>query len=149
VEAANDLATDQLRAVIERGRQTGLKVFPSLKLQDSAKLQSERCGLLKQAHGAEVCIGDEGRAEWCYDFAHEAVHEDKLAMVGEVLDDYGADGLELDFCFDRFYFKSADVKKNTIDERLYGQGSALGERYWPAARARDPADGAGAFKGGG
>ena len=31
VEAANDLATDQLRAVIERGRQTGLKVFPSLK----------------------------------------------------------------------------------------------------------------------
>ena len=112
VEAANDLATDQLRAVIERGRQTGLKVFPSLKLQDSAKLQSERCGLLKQAHGAEVCIGDEGRAEWCYDFAHEAVHEDKLAMVGEVLDDYGADGLELDFCFDNFYFKSADVEKN-------------------------------------
>ncbi len=112
VEAANDLATDQLRAVIERGRQTGLKVFPSLKLQDSAKLQSERCGLLKQARGAEVCIGDEGRAEWCYDFAHEAVHEDKLAMVGEVLDDYCADGLELDFCFDNFYFKSADVEKN-------------------------------------
>lgn len=112
VEVANDLGTDQLRAVVEHGRETGLKVFPSLKLQDSAKLESERCGLLKQARGAEVCIGDEGRAAWCYDFALEAVQEDKLAMVAEVLEDYQADGLELDFCFDNFYFKKADVAKN-------------------------------------
>ena len=112
VEAASDLGTDQLRAVIERGRETGLKVFPSLKLQDSAKLDSERCGMLKRARGSEVCIGDEGRAEWCYDFAHQAVQDDKLAMVGEVLEDYRADGLELDFCFDNFYFKAVDVEKN-------------------------------------
>ena len=50
----------------------------------------------EQRERGEVCIGDEGRAEWCYDYAHEAVQEDKLAMIAEVLDDYGADGLELE-----------------------------------------------------
>ena len=63
VEAAEALGTDQLRAVIERGRETGLRVFPSLKLQDSASPESERFGRLKEEHGAAVCIGDEGRAE--------------------------------------------------------------------------------------
>jgi hypothetical protein len=112
VEVAQELGTDQLRAVIERGRDTGLRVFPSLKLQDSAQPGSERSGRLKEERGAAVCIGDEGRAEWCYDYAHEAVQEDKLAMVAEVLDDYGADGLELDFCFDNFYFKQREIVKN-------------------------------------
>lgn len=112
VEVAQALGTDQLQAVIERGRDTGLKVFPSLKLQDSAQLGSERCGRLKEERGAAVCIGDEGRAEWCYDYAHEAVQEDKLAMIAEVLDDYGADGLELDFCFDNFYFKQREIATN-------------------------------------
>ena len=112
VEAAEALGTDQLRAVIERGRETGLRVFPSLKLQDSASPQSERFGRLKEERGAAVCIGDEGRAEWCYDYAHEAVHEYKLALIGEVLEDYKAEGLELDFCFDNFYFKKAEIEKN-------------------------------------
>ena len=42
VEVAKELGTDQVRAVVERGRETGLKVFPSLKLQDSARPGSER-----------------------------------------------------------------------------------------------------------
>jgi len=112
VEVARELGTDQLRAVIERGRETGMRVFPSLKLQDSAKPGSDRSGRLKQERGAEVCIGDDGRAEWCYDFANEAVQSDKLAMVGEVIGDYRADGLELDFCFDAFYFKQLEIEPN-------------------------------------
>ena len=109
VEVSSDLGTDQLQAVIERGRETGLRVFPSLKLQDSAQPGSERCGHLKEENGAAVCIGDAGRAKWCYDFANMDVQQDKLAMITEVLDDYGADGLELDFCFDNFYFKQKDI----------------------------------------
>ena len=112
VEVARKLGTDQLRAVIERGQETGMRVFPSLKLQDSARPGSDRSGRLKEERGAEVCIGDEGRAEWCYDFANEAVQRDKLAMVGEVLGEYGADGLELDFCFDAFYFKKLEIERN-------------------------------------
>ena len=112
VEVAKELGTDQLRAVIERGRETGLQVFPSLKLQDSARPGGERSGGLKEQYGAAVCIGDAGRAEWCYDYAQEAVQEYKLAIIGEVLEGYRADGLELDFCFDNFYFKQDDVENN-------------------------------------
>lgn len=112
VEEAKELGTDQVRAVIERGRETGLKVFPSLKLQDSARPESERFGRLKEQHGAAVCIGDAGRAEWCYDYAQEAVQEYKLAIIGEMLEDYQSDGLELDFCFDNFYFKKDEIQEN-------------------------------------
>ena len=111
VEVAKELGTDQVRAVVERGRETGLKVFPSLKLQDSARPGSERFGRLKEQHGAAVCIGDAGRAEWCYDYAQEAVQGYKLAIIGEVLEGYRADGLELDFCFDNFYFKKDEIQE--------------------------------------
>ena len=106
------MGTDQVREVIKRGREMGLTVFPSLKLQASSAPGSERCGLLKWNHGAEVCIGEEGRAEWCYDFAHELVRQDKLAVLREILEDYEADGIELDFMFDSYYFKRAEIEKN-------------------------------------
>lgn len=112
VAEAEKLGTDQVREVIKRGTEMGLTVFPSLKLQASNLPGSERCGLLKWEHGAEVCIGEEGRAEWCYDFAHELVRRDKLAVLREMLEDYKADGLELDFMFDRFYFKQVEVENN-------------------------------------
>lgn len=110
VEAARELGTDQLREVIARGRQMNLHVFPSLKLQDSNPPGSPRCGRLKWERGAEVCIGDPGRAQWCYDFGCEAVRRDKLALVREILEGYAADGLELDFIFDAFYFRKHVVE---------------------------------------
>ena len=55
---------------------------------------------------AEGCSG-------CYDWAHPAVSEAKLAMVREVLEDYGADGIELDFLFVPWFFKPAEVVQNT------------------------------------
>ena len=122
VEAGRELGTDQLREVIGRGREMGLAVFPSLRLQDSAAPGGERCGLLKWEHEAAVCIGEEGRAQWCYDFANELVCQNKLDMVREVLEDYEADGIELDFMFDRYYFKQAEIEKNTpLMSRFVGQ----------------------------
>ena len=112
VEEAKKMGTDQVEEVIKRGREMGLTVFPSLKLQASSPPGSERCGLLKWNHGAEVCIGEAGRAEWCYDFAHELVRQDKLAVLREMLEDYEADGVELDFMFDSYYFKQAEIEKN-------------------------------------
>ncbi len=113
VEEAQKLGTDQVQEVIKRGHKMGLAVFPSLKLQASSPPENERCGLLKLNHGAEVCIGEEGRAEWCYDFAHELVRQDKLAVLREILEDYNADGIELDFMFDSYYFRQAEIEKNT------------------------------------
>ena len=100
--AHDDLGTDQLRVVIERGKELGIKVLPSLKMQDSAAPGTERAGWLKwtEEQARAVCIGGEGRPEFCYDFANDLVRNDKLAMVREVLEDYEAEGLELDFEFD-------------------------------------------------
>jgi len=113
VEAAGKLGTDQLREVLARGLELGLPVFPSLKLQDVARPGSERCGLLKWERGAEVCIGAEGRYEFAYDWALDEVRESKLALVREVLEEYGADGIELDFMFDQCYFRAGQVEEGT------------------------------------
>ena len=128
VEAARELGTDQLREVIARGRQMGLPVYPSLKMQDSAVPGGERCGRLKWEREAEVCIGDPGRAQWCYDYANELVQQEKLAMAREVLEEYEAEGIELDFMFDSFYFKQTEIEKNTpLMSRFIGQVRELAD----------------------
>ncbi|MEW6750531.1 MAG: hypothetical protein AB1505_06085 [Candidatus Latescibacterota bacterium] len=128
VETARALGTDPLREVIARGRQMGLPVFPSLKLQDSSPPGSPRCGRLKGERGATVCIGEEGRARWCYDFACEEVRQDKLAMAAEVLGDYQADGLELDFAFDAPYFRKQEAALHmSLMSRFVAQVRALAD----------------------
>ena len=113
VEEARKLGTDQVREVIARGRELGIAVFPSLKLQDNSAPGGERCGLLKWERGDEVCIGEEGRNQWSYDFANQSVREDKLAMLREILGEYRADGIELDFMFGNAYFRTDEVRGNT------------------------------------
>jgi len=113
VEEARRLGTDQLREVIERGTELGLPVFPSLKLQDVAPPGGERCGRLKWERGEVVCLGMEGRYEFAYDWALDEVRESKLAMVREVLEEYRADGIELDFMFDQCYFRPGQVEEGT------------------------------------
>ena len=111
VEEGQRLGTDQLRVCIERGRELGIRVIPSLKLQDPAPPGDERCGLLKWERGAAVCIGEEGRYLFGYDFALDEVRESKLSLVREVLHDYGADGIELDFMFDPRFFKAGEEER--------------------------------------
>ena len=109
VKDAREMGTDQVREVLKRGRHMGLPVFPSLKMQSANLYQSQRCGWLKWKHGAAVCLG-EGEAEpWCYDYANELVRRDKLAMIREMLEDYEAEGMELDFMFRPRYFKRDEV----------------------------------------
>ena len=122
VQEAHRMGTDQLREVIKRGRKVGVKVFPSLKLQDSAAPESERCGLLKLEHGADVCVGQSEERPWSYDFANELVRQDKLAILREVLVDYEADGIELDFIFGGAFFKQTEVERHTpLMNRFVGQ----------------------------
>tara|TARA_Y100000588_G_scaffold372108_1_gene444265 strand:+ start:1698 stop:3275 length:1578 start_codon:yes stop_codon:yes gene_type:complete len=116
VEEARRLGTDQLRAVVERGRELGLKVFPSLKLQDGAEPEAERCGWVKWKHGREVCLNEKDDRhpgfEFAYDFANNLVRQDKLAILREALEDYGVDGIELDFMFFPAYFRKSEVESN-------------------------------------
>ena len=106
VQEARAMGTDQVREVIKRGRELGVTVFPSLKLQDSSEPGAERCGWLKWEHGADVCLGgpEGSRERWSYDFANQLVQQDKMAIIREMLDDYEADGIELDFMFEGRYF---------------------------------------------
>ena len=108
VEEAAKKGTDQLREVIRRGRETGISVYPSIKLQSTNARYSERCGRLKWERGAEVCIGEPGRNEWGYDYALKEVRDENLAVIREVLEDYEADGIELDYMFGGQYFKSGN-----------------------------------------
>lgn len=112
VEDAAKMGTDQIEETVRYARATGMSFFPSLKLQDTAKLGGERCGWLKWNHGKDVCFGgpDDDRDTWAYDFANELVQEDKLALVREMLDGYGADGIELDFMFYPAYFRPDEVE---------------------------------------
>ena len=121
VEEAAKLDTDQVREVTRRGRELGLKVFPSLKVQDVGQPGAQRCGLLKWEEGSKVCLGVDGRNEWAYDFALESVRENKLAIVREILGDYEADGIELDFMFGDAYFKPDEADAASIMSRYMSQ----------------------------
>ena len=116
VRDAKAMGTDQLREVIDRGRETGLRVFPSLKLQSCDRPGSDRCGLLKWDRWQEVCLGENDehhpRYDYCYDYAHPDVQEAKLGIVREVLGDYSADGIELDFMFVPKFFRTGEEEKN-------------------------------------
>ena len=118
VKDAEAMGTDQVREVIRRGREKGMTVFPSLKLQDPAKPGGERCGWLKWKHGADVCLGEpDGRfpdhgTEWAYDYTNELVRQEKKAMLREILEDYEADGIELDFMFFPLYFRQGETEQS-------------------------------------
>ena len=112
VQGARAMGTDQLRVVIERGKESGLKVFPSLKLQSCDPLGSDRCGRLKANHWKEVCALEinemHPRYEWCYDYMSSLVRDEKLSLLREVMEDYQADGVELDFMFVPRFFKTGE-----------------------------------------
>ena len=130
VDEAAKLGTDQVREVIKRGKELGVTVFPSLKLQDGSPPGSERCGKLKEEQGAKVCIAEEGRNEWASDFANEDVQEAKLGVAEEILRDYEADGIELDYMFGGTYYKSTEPdpvgKMNQFVAELRKRANAIG-----------------------
>ena len=116
VRDARALGTDQVRAVVERGHEMGLRVFPSLKLQSCDPPDSDRSGLLKWHHWKEVCLGEKNefhpRLEYCYDYANPRVRDAKLAVLRELMEDYGVDGVELDFMFVPRFFKAGEEEKS-------------------------------------
>ena len=120
VKDAHAMGTDQVREVIKRGREMGIHVFPSLKMQDPAEQGAERCGRLKWEHGKDVTLGEPQErypahgTEWCYDYTNGLVRQDKLAMVREMLEDYEAEGMELDFMFFPLYFRKQDTEKGVF-----------------------------------
>ncbi|MBM3932853.1 MAG: hypothetical protein FJ319_00865 [SAR202 cluster bacterium] len=137
------MGTDQVREVINRGKETGLKVFPSLKLQSCDKFGSDRCGILKWDHWQEVCLGEKDpnhpRYEWCYDYANRRVQDHKLDVLRELLEDYEPEGIELDFMFVPKFFRTGTEEKNIpVMNEFVGRVRELADRIGAKQGRRIP-----------
>ena len=74
------MGTDQLRVVIERGKEKGLQVFPSLKMQSCDPVGSDRCDSLSGT-GGKRCA--RSRRDKRY-----LLHPRKPGLIPEELVDY-------------------------------------------------------------
>ena len=128
VQVAREKGTDQVREVIGQGRRTGVTVFPSLRLQDAQAPGTQRCGWLRWRHEEAVCHGiDDPRwpnhqTRWAYDYTNELVWDDKKAMIREMLVDYEADGIELDFMFFPLYFRMEETEQGIATMNRFVSG---------------------------
>jgi hypothetical protein len=102
--------TDQFHEVIRRGKQMKMPVVASLKMNDGHVPEAQRSGWLRWNRGREVCLREPPN-EWFYDYTNPEVIEYKQALIREILEDYGADGIELDFMFSAIYFRKDEVDK--------------------------------------
>ena len=135
VEDAAKMGTDQIKESISYARANRLSFFPSLRMQSGNPQGTQRCGWLKWNHGIDVCHGgsEADRNYWAYDYTNELVHDDKIAMIREMLEDYGADGVELDFMFFPAYFRPHEIGKgipvlNEFVARIRRTAKEIGER---------------------
>jgi hypothetical protein len=108
---------DPLKAVISRAREKGLQILCSLRMNDPSDETSGNFYMLsrlKREH-PEVMIGeaDENNphAATCADFARPEVRQERLSVIEEVCDRYGADGLEMD-PYVRVFFKPSEARQN-------------------------------------
>ena len=141
VQVAREKGTDQVREVIQHGRRNGVTVFPSLRLQDAQAPGPDRCGWLRWRHEAAVCHGvndprwPKHQTQWAYDFTNHLVWDDKKAMIRELLVDYEADGIELDFMFFPLYFRMEETEAGISAMNRFVEESVT---WWtPSVHSRD------------
>ena len=112
---------DPLRVVCDRAHEVGLLFYPTLLMQ----LESgERGGPGYDIRSSDfrldnkhLEIGAKGNLDpsfpgiHCADFTHQAVRDERFAIISEVLSNYEVDGFELQFNFWPYYFHPAEVEE--------------------------------------
>ena len=109
---------DQLRIVCERAHEKGLDFFPSLLVQQPSEdrdTTSGRCSDFRfdNRHleiGAVDGLPEGSPATRMLDFAHEAVRDERFAILDEVMTHYPIDGLELHLAYGYPYFKPSETE---------------------------------------
>ena len=110
---------DPLQVVIDRAHEKDIQIVCSLRINEGGTgsgLNANRYmfSRLKEEH-PEYMIGedsaDPGKST-CLDFAIPEVRQERLAVIEEVCDRYGADGIEIDD-YVRTFFRQSEIKKNT------------------------------------
>ncbi len=148
LERALEAGYDPLKVVIDRAHEKGVQVVCSLRMNDPASPKGENMyflGRLKWEH-PEVMIGEEDPnkpgAATCANYALPEVRRERLAVIEEVCDRYGADGLEMDD-YVRVFFKPSEARKNApiltdfvreVRDLLDRIGSKRGKQLMLAAR---------------
>ena len=115
IQAGND----PLRVICDRAHDVGLMFYPTLLMQ----LESgERGGPGYDIRSSDfrldnkhLEIGAKGRLDssypgiHCADFMHQAVRDERFALISEVLTNYAVDGFELQFNFWPYYFHPDEI----------------------------------------
>ena len=119
LEAMLRQGLDPLAVLIERGKQNGIRVYPSLRISDcqmggdldplSREHPQWRIGQ-QPRYGpvAQYPVGIPSYDDQL-DFAHAQVRQRMIDVVDELLNRYGVDGIELDFQRRPHYFKPDDA----------------------------------------
>ena len=106
---------DPLRVVVNCAHTHGMQLYPCLLVQTPPDA-GVRCSTWHQLHADEYAIGsqpgqlppeypEQGRR--CFDFSIDAVREERLALIREVIQNYEIDGFELQMNYVPYYFHPA------------------------------------------
>jgi len=138
---------DPFKVIVDRAHEKGMQVLGSLRINDSGAPEGSNytVGRLKYEM-PDVMIGEEDPdrpfVATCLDFARPEVRAERLAVLEEVCDRYGADGIEIDQ-YVRVFFKPSEIRQNTpiltdfvreVRRLLDRIGEKRGQRLYVAAR---------------
>jgi hypothetical protein len=146
---------DPLQVVIDRAHEKNIQIVCSLRINDGGTGDGPNANRymfskLKEKH-PEYMIGDDiddPRKSTCLNFAIPEVREERLAIIEEVCERYGADGIEIDD-YVRAFFKQSEIEKNTplltefmgdVRALLNRIGEKRGEKLMLAARVHPRED---------
>ena len=116
LESALERGLDPFKIVVDRAHEKGIRVLGSIRINDGGAPEGSNytIGRLKYEN-PDVMIGEEDPdrpyTATALDFARAEVREERLSVIEEVCDRYGADGVEIDE-YVRVFFKPSEVQKN-------------------------------------
>ena len=116
LETAINRGLDPFKIVVDRAHEKGLRIIGSIRINDTGAPDGNtyNVGKLKYEN-PDVMIGEEDpdnpHSATALDFAKEDVRKERLAVIEEICDRYGADGIEIDE-YIRVFFKSSEIKQN-------------------------------------
>ena len=147
LKRALDSGFDPLKIIVDRAHEKGIQVLGSLRINDAGAPEGSNynVGRLKYER-PDIMIGGEDPENpyvaTCLDFARPEVRQERLAVIEEVCDRYGADGIEIDQ-YIRVFFKASEIAQHTalltdwireVRKLLDRLGGKRGERLCLAVR---------------
>ena len=114
--SALERGLDPFKIIVDRAHEKGIRVLGSIRINDTGAPEGSNytIGKLKYEN-PDVMIGEEDPEKpytaTALDFARADVREERLSVIEEICDRYGADGVEIDE-YIRVFFKPSEVRQN-------------------------------------